>query len=131
MTKRKEKNIAKFIRLCYLTGALMAYNTSAFAVMSNDVLPQNGNFTYGMGQINNLPNNVMNIEQSTNNAVIKWDAFSIGSAATVNFKGSDGFNVLNYVDSGNMSQIHGTMNAANGNVYLVILQERYWKVCSN
>ena len=119
MTKRKEKNIAKFIRLCYLTGALMAYNTSAFAVMSNDVLPQNGNFTYGMGQINNLPNNVMNIEQSTNNAVIKWDAFSIGSAATVNFKGSDGFNVLNYVDSGNMSQIHGTMNAANGNVYLV------------
>ncbi len=66
----------------------------------------------------------MNIVQNGQNAVIKWDDFSIGANAEVNFssnaKGLDGnFNVLNYVDSGKVSQIYGGINAKEGNVFVV------------
>ena len=64
---------------------------------------------------------VMNVVQPGANAVIKWQDFSIGTNATVNFKEANNgnFNVLNYVDSGVISQIYGNLNATNGNVFLV------------
>lgn len=63
----------------------------------------------------------MNIVQNEQNAVIKWDDFSIGANAEVNFSRENGgnFNVLNYVDSGKVSQIYGGINAKDGNVFVV------------
>lgn len=63
----------------------------------------------------------MNIAQNGKNGIIKWDDFSIGANAAVNFTGdTDHFNTLNYVTGSNMSQIYGKMNANNnGNIYLV------------
>ncbi len=63
----------------------------------------------------------MNIGQNGQNAVIKWDDFSIGANAEVNFSRENGknFNVLNYVDSGKVSQIYGGINAKEGNVFVV------------
>ena len=69
-----------------------------------------------------MPQNpVMDITQTVHNEVIKWHDFSIGGSATVNFKGPEGHNTLNYVvGTGNISQIYGTINAINnGNIYIV------------
>ena len=76
----------------------------------------------GTGNVTiNSANNIMNISQAEKNAVIQWKDFSIGANATVNFSKTDGgsFNTLNYVNSGNLSQIYGTINADKGNIYIV------------
>ena len=107
------------VRVCCLTGALFAYSSSVFAVLPNTALPQGGNFIHGTGHIGQH-GTIMNVSQNTGNAVIKWDDFSIGGNATVNFTGpKTNFNVLNYVDSGKMSRIYGNLNAKDGNVFLV------------
>lgn len=61
----------------------------------------------------------MNVNQTSQNGVIKWDGFNIGANATVNFKGPENFNTLNYDISGSLSQIYGTINAQGGNIYIV------------
>lgn len=83
------------------------------AAVSNNMLPQDGHFIHGNGSIVEPNKNVMNIVQNGQNAVIKWGDFSIGSMSTVNFDKTNGgiFNVLNYIDSGKISQIYGTINA--------------------
>lgn len=87
------------------------------AAFNNNTLPSNGTVVAGTNVNISDP---ANITQGSTNAVIKWDDFSVGANATVNFNGpSAGFNTLNYVDSGNLSQIYGTINATNGNIYIV------------
>ena len=63
----------------------------------------------------------MTIKQNGANGVITWNDFSVGGSATVNFEGNvNGYNTLNYVNGGNMSQIYGTINANNnGNIFIV------------
>ena len=119
---KRSKRINHLIRLTCLAGALFCYNAAGYAeVMSNTALPTGGALVAGnaSGFTGPVSGNIMNIT-GIDNAVIRWKSFDIGSIATVNFSGKEGFNVLNYVASGgNMSQIHGTLNAKGGNVYLV------------
>ena len=121
---RKYKNIARIIRLCCITGALFAYSSTAYATIAVDHnrLPVGGTVLHGNANIiTGELGNTMNVTQTGGNAVIKWQDFSIGTNATVNFKESSNsnFNVLNYVDSGIISQIYGNLNAEKGNVFLV------------
>lgn len=126
MSVRKNKNLARRIHIFLLAGA-MAFVTAApvYAIPTNTQLPSGGSFEYG-GDKNGITfptNNIMNIVQQDKNAVIKWQDFSIGADATVNFKGFDEnksqFNTLNYINSGNVSEIYGQINAQNGNIYIV------------
>lgn len=125
MSVRKNKNLARRIHIFLLAGA-MAFVTAApvYAIPTNTQLPDKGNFGFihGNGNISSS-GNVMNITQNQQNAVIKWQDFSIGADATVNFKGFDNnksqFNTLNYINSGNVSEIYGQINAQNGNIYIV------------
>lgn len=119
--KKKLQNINKYIRLFYLTGALVAYSAGvAMAVPQNVTLPTGGQFVGNNGNIAQS-GSIMDIVQNGQNAVIKWQDFSIGGNATVNFSKKDGsnFNVLNYVNAGPVSEIYGTINANNGNVFIV------------
>ena len=120
MDKKKQKQILRVLRSTFIAGALTAYSFPAMAAISNDMLPQDGHFIHGNGSIVKPNENVMNIVQNGQNAVIKWGDFSIGSMSTVNFDKANGgiFNVLNYIDSGKISQIYGTINAKNGNVFI-------------
>ena len=60
----------------------------------------------------------LNIKQSSNSAIINWQSFSIGSAATVNFNQPSAASVtLNRVQNSNPSQIFGQLNA-NGQVFI-------------
>ena len=61
----------------------------------------------------------MNVNQSSNNAVISWNTFNIGSQATVNFnQPSSSSNTLNRVRSNDPSRIYGNLNA-NGNLFFI------------
>lgn len=62
---------------------------------------------------------VGNIHQKTKTAVNKWQDFSIGANATVNFTANvEVFNSVNIVNSGKTSEIYGRLNAEGGNVFL-------------
>lgn len=62
---------------------------------------------------------VGNIHQTTKTAVNKWQDFSIGANATVNFTANvKDFNSVNIVNSGKTSEIYGRLNAEGGNVFL-------------
>lgn len=54
------------------------------------------------------------------NALIDWTNFGIDKGETLNFKfGQDYLNVINHVIGSDMSRLLGTLNAKNGNVYLI------------
>ena len=54
------------------------------------------------------------------NALIDWTKFDIGKNETLNFTfNQDYLNVINHVTGSEMSQLLGTLNAKNGNVYLI------------
>lgn len=107
--------------LCLASPAAQAAN-----VVPNTQLPQLPNgvsedapFFAGTGNITRPGDAQMNVNQTSQNGVIKWDGFNIGANATVNFKGPENFNTLNYDISGSLSQIYGTINAQGGNIYIV------------
>ncbi|WP_462392861.1 two-partner secretion domain-containing protein [Mitsuokella multacida] len=103
-------------RKAFLTAAIcLALSQSVFAmptggkVMDGDVAGiVNGTVASG-GTIN-----------VNSNALIDWTAFNIGKGETLNFTfGQDYLNVINHVTGSEMSQLLGTLNAKNGNVYLI------------
>lgn len=104
-----------------LAAVPMVVGAAGNTVVSNNTLPTGGSsITKNHTGFDTNTNHVMNITQTGKNGIITWKDFSIGANATVNFKGEDYFNTLNYVTGSNMSQIYGKMNANNnGNIYLV------------
>ncbi len=89
-------------------------------VVSNNTLPSDTHTSITGNHDISKNGNSMDINQTGKNGIIKWEDFSIGANATVNFKSdTNNFNTLNYVTGSNMSQIYGKMNATNGNIYLV------------
>lgn len=124
-SKERKIKIAKSIAASLAVGISIFYITpQAYAntAPANTTLPSGGSPMNGVSIDTNINGNVMNINQgSLQDAYIKWQDFSIGANATVNFKGNNsGYNMLNYVTGGSASQIYGRMNANNsGNIYVV------------
>lgn len=122
MKIRNKKLLTKSIAMAIFMSSTLYTMPITHAAFNNNTLPSGGSVVAGAieGSNNNIISDPTNITQTTQNAVIKWDDFSVGANATVNFNGpSAGFNTLNYVDSGKLSQIYGTINATNGNIYIV------------
>ena len=117
MKIRNKKLLTKSIAMAIFMSSTLYTMPITYAAFNNNTLPDGGT---GNVTINSA-NNIMNISQAEKNAVIQWKDFSIGANATVNFSKTDGgsFNTLNYVNSGNLSQIYGTINADKGNIYIV------------
>lgn len=115
MKIRNKKLLTKSIAMAIFMSSTLYTMPITHAAFNNNTLPDGGT---GNVTINSA-NNIMNISQAEQNAVIQWKDFSIGANATVNFKGPENFNTLNYVNSGNLSQIYGTINADKGNIYIV------------
>lgn len=105
------KAIAYAILLCFtsLTGAQPLY-----AVPAYDQVPTGFNSVTG----NSVYDKVGNISQTGMTAVNTWGDFSIGTDATVNFTGPNGFNSFNYVKDGPVSEIYGQLNAIGGNIFI-------------
>ena len=127
-----KKNLKRNLLICLLAGSAVMYTLplhAATSVIGNGTLPSGGEVMAGQidipdwarpGGTNPAGNLEMNIIQNSHNGVIKWNSFDIGGSATVNFRGPQDFNTLNYVNSGAASQIYGTINANNnGNIFIV------------
>lgn len=117
MKIRNKKLLTKSIAMAIFMSSTLYTMPITHAAFNNNTLPSGGSVVAGTNVNISDP---ANITQESQNAVIQWKDFSIGANATVNFNGpSTGFNTLNYVNGGNLSQIYGTINATNGNIYIV------------
>lgn len=128
LNKRLNKRLASLVMLSVLSVPWVA-SAAGNSVVANNMLPGNGNLIAGTieGGFNGnwTQGNQMNLHQTTQNAIVTWDSFSIGANASVTIRGDhDNFNMLNYVTGSESSQIYGKLNSyvgdkQGGNIYLV------------
>lgn len=131
LNKRLNTRLASLVMLSVLSVPWVA-SAAGNSVVANNMLPGNGKQgTVVAGSIEGGFNgswaqgNQMNLHQTTQNAIVTWDSFSIGANATVTIHGEhDYFNMLNYVTGSESSQIYGKLNSyvgdkQGGNIYLV------------
>lgn len=103
-------------RKAFLTAAIcLALSQSVFA------MPTGGKVVDG--NVEGIVNGTVASGGTINvnsNALIDWTNFGIDKGETLNFKfGQDYLNVINHVTGSEMSYLLGTLNAKNGNVYLI------------
>ena len=128
LNKRLNKRLASLVMLSVLSVPWVA-SAAGDSVVANNMLPGNGNVIAGKieGVFNGsgAQGNQMNLHQTTQNAIVTWDSFSIGANASVTIRGDhNNFNMLNYVTGSESSQIYGKLNSyvggkQGGNIYLV------------
>lgn len=98
--------------------ALALVPTAFAAPPAANALPTGGVRTAGQVTFSSTAN-VMDINQASQRAVVRWDSFDIGSNATVNIHQINKQAVLlNQIQGSNASQIYGKLNA-NGHVFLL------------
>lgn len=120
---KRQVLLTLFAGMTAFSGAITGYGASG--VVPNNELPQRGQSLWknhtGLNQnVGSESKPVMNIHQQGKNGVISWNSFNIGANGTVNFSSdTQGFNTLNYVNSGNASQLYGKLTGLGGNLYLV------------
>lgn len=91
----------------------------AYAAPGNLQLPTGFKPVVGGAVITEQTNSALTVHQEYQTAVNKWQDFSIGANATVNFTAKvKDFNSVNIVNSGKTSEIYGRLNAEGGNVFL-------------
>jgi filamentous hemagglutinin family protein len=91
---------------------------SQFA-FAQSVLPQGGFVVGGSATISQPSAGALNINQSSQRAIINWNSFSVGQPNSVNFsQPNSSASILNRVTGSTPSSIAGQINA-NGQVYLV------------
>lgn len=102
--------------------AMMLSGAGAWAsgtVIAGNALPINGQVVAGSATISSPNANTLNVQQTSNRAVINWDSFNVGAQATVNFHQPNAAAVVvNRVVTASPSQIDGALNA-NGTVVLI------------
>jgi filamentous hemagglutinin family protein len=87
-------------------------------LQNSNVLPTGGSVAAGQAVIA-TSGNTMNINQSSQRAVVNWNSFNVGKNATVNFNQPNvNSSTLNRVNSPTKSMINGAINA-NGEVVFV------------
>lgn len=128
LNKRLNTRLASLVMLSVLSVPWVA-SAAGNSVVANNMLPGNGNVIAGTieGGFNGswTQGNQMNLHQTTQNAIVTWDSFSIGANASVTIRGdNNNFNMLNYVTGSESSQIYGKLNSyvgdkQGGNIYLV------------
>ncbi len=99
-----------------VTCALQMFNQQAYALDAN-ALPTGAQSVYGNSTIS-VNGNVMNINQTTQNAVVNWQTFNIGSSAAVNLFQPNAGSALYRVLGNDASQIYGQLNAT-GQLFLI------------
>ena len=114
----------KFSILVIATFTVLGINSAHAANITQPVnaLPTGGVVATGQAAISQTSNQtsaVMNINQSSQKAVINWNSFNVGSNATVNFnQPNTNASTLNRVNGASKSMIDGAVNA-NGQIILV------------
>ena len=132
LNKHLNKRLASLVLLSVLSVPWVA-SAAGNSVVANNMLPGNGkvgdvvagSVKGGFADGSWTQGNQMIMHQTTQNAIVTWDSFSIGANASVNIRGDhNNFNMLNYVTGSESSQIYGKLNSyvgdkQGGNIYLV------------
>ncbi|MDB5581077.1 MAG: filamentous hemagglutinin outer membrane protein, partial [Bradyrhizobium sp.] len=106
--------LASYLRVTAGVAALLS-NSAAWA----EQLPTGGSVAAGNATIVQPNSNTLNINQSTNQAIINWNSFSVGRGGSVNFNQPNSSSAtLNRVLGSTPSWIAGAINAP-GTVLLV------------
>lgn len=104
--------------LSVLAASLLSLFTLSAVAVSPGALPTGGQITAGQGGIQQNGSSMV-VNQATQNLIVNWQSFDIGSAASVRFAQPNAqAAVLNRVMSAGPSQIFGNLTA-NGRVYVV------------
>ena len=102
----------------FLIYPLLGLAAPAQPVIQQNALPTGGVVAAGAANIAQS-GNTLNIQQSSQNAVINWNSFNVGSQAQVNFNQPNAqAATLNRVNSATPSIINGAIHA-NGQVAIV------------
>ena len=105
--------------IAMLLAGCFSWISAPVIAMDANTLPTNGQIISGAGEIVNTSPSTLNVNTTTNQAIIHWDSFSIGANAGVNFNmPNTAASVLNRVMGNSASLIQGMLNA-NGHVYIV------------
>lgn len=132
LNKRLNTRLASLVMLSVLSVPWVA-SAAGNSVVANNMLPGNGKVgdvvaggvKGGFEDGSWTQGNQMIMHQTTQNAIVTWDSFSIGANASVTINGDhNNFNMLNYVTGSESSQIYGKLNSyvggkQGGNIYLV------------
>lgn len=132
LNKRLNKRLASLVLLSVLSVPWVA-SAAGNSVVANNMLPGNGkvgdvvagSVKGGFADGSWAQGTQMIMHQTTQNAIVTWDSFSIGANASVTINGDhNNFNMLNYVTGSESSQIYGKLNSyvggkQGGNIYLV------------
>jgi filamentous hemagglutinin family protein len=98
--------VAKFLRFLLLPMALLANPTGEKVV-------------FGEAVVDRVGDDVMNVVQTSSQAIIEWDSFSIAEGQRAHFIQPDAnSSVLNRVTGSNLTEIYGKMEG-NGQIFLV------------
>ncbi|MBF0506686.1 MAG: filamentous hemagglutinin N-terminal domain-containing protein [Nitrospirae bacterium] len=119
MQSSKRSSSSRNILFRVMAIALVLCHSVVFAAPPPpNALPTGGQVAQGQAAINTNGSS-MNINQSTQKAVINWQTFNIGQNTGVNFSQPNGSSIaLNRVLSGDPSAIYGKMTA-NGQIFLL------------
>ncbi len=102
--------------------AFSAGNTAQAQVVATDALPTNGVVLSGSGSASinyDGVNPILNVNQTTDNVVIDWDTFDVGTSSEVNFNQNSATSIaVNRIHDSDASQVLGDLNA-NGQVILL------------
>ncbi|WP_281971363.1 MULTISPECIES: glycine-rich domain-containing protein [unclassified Polynucleobacter] len=110
-----------FINFCK-TKSLFIFTTTAVILSTQSLaapLPTGGKVEAGQATISQPNSSTMNVNQSSQRAVVSWSSFDVAKGNTVNFNQPNaGAVTLNRVNSATPSMINGAVNA-NGQVVFV------------
>src|SRR4051812_38525736 len=102
-----------------LAAAISVALEMAYAPAQAQQLPTGGQIAAGTARITQPGAQSMRVEQSSQNAIINWQSFSIGAGNSVVFQQPSASSVaLNRVLGSNASEIFGSLTA-NGQIFLV------------
>jgi filamentous hemagglutinin family protein len=99
-----------------LSCAFQLFYQQAYALDAN-ALPTGAQSVYGNSNIS-VNGSTMSINQTTQNAVVNWQTFNIGSGAAVNLSQPNAASALYRVVGNDASQIYGQLNAT-GQLFLI------------
>jgi filamentous hemagglutinin family protein len=109
---------ARFAAWIFVAAILVSFLASLFFAPSAHGNPSGGTIAAGSATIA-TSGNTLNVDQSTQRAVIDWRSFNIAPSETTKFNQPSSSSVtLNRIDDPDPSQILGTLTA-NGNIILI------------
>ena len=103
----------------FAASMLLGVSHGVLADPAVNELPTGGQVTHGDAVISSggsTTNPVLNIDQTSQRAIVHWNSFNVGRDATVNFNQPNASaSTLNRIGGNNPSEIFGKINSENKN----------------